>query len=122
MIGRLFLLLVACMVVAAGALMVGPVSVPMGEVWNAIQGQADPSFQTIIMSLRLPRVLLAAQVGAGLAVSGAVFQALLRNPLAEPYVLGVSSGAALGAVAAIVFGTGVSSVVGKAISASSGSS
>jgi iron complex transport system permease protein len=120
MIGRLFLLLLACLAVAAGALMVGPVEVPLREVLNAIQGKADPTAQTIVMGLRLPRVILAALVGAGLALSGAVFQALLRNPLAEPYVLGVSSGAALGAVTAIVFGMTIGSVVALPFSAFGG--
>jgi iron complex transport system permease protein len=57
----------------------------------------------IIIDIRLPRVLMAILVGAALSVAGAAYQALLRNPLAEPYVLGVSTGAALGAIAAIVF-------------------
>lgn len=60
--------------------------------------------QAIILSLRFPRALLAGLVGAGLSVSGAVFQALLRNPLADPYILGVSSGAAVGAIIAILMG------------------
>ena len=60
----------------------------------------------IILELRVPRVLCGAMVGAALAISGAVLQALLRNPLADPYVLGISSGAALGAVLAILFGLG----------------
>jgi iron complex transport system permease protein len=60
--------------------------------------------QTIILSLRFPRAILAGLVGAGLSVSGAIFQALLRNPLADPYILGVSSGAAVGAVIAILMG------------------
>jgi iron complex transport system permease protein len=60
--------------------------------------------QTIILSLRFPRALLAGLVGAGLSVSGAIFQALLRNPLADPYILGVSSGAAVGAIVAILMG------------------
>ena len=59
---------------------------------------------TIILSLRIPRALLAGLVGAGLSVSGATFQALLRNPLADPYILGVSSGAAVGAIIAILLG------------------
>jgi iron complex transport system permease protein len=62
--------------------------------------------QAIILSLRFPRALLAGLVGAGLSVSGAVFQALLRNPLADPYILGVSSGAAVGAIVAILMGLG----------------
>jgi iron complex transport system permease protein len=60
----------------------------------------------IVLDYRLPRVLLAALAGAGLAAVGAAFQSLLRNPLAEPYVLGVSGGAALGATLAIAFGLG----------------
>ena len=61
----------------------------------------------IVWELRLPRVLTAAAVGAGLAVSGAVMQALTRNPLADPYLLGLSSGASLGAVAVLLLGAAV---------------
>ena len=64
--------------------MVGPVPLPLSGVLRALRGAADPTAGTIVLELRLPRVGLAALVGAGLAVSGAVFQALLRNPLAEP--------------------------------------
>ena len=63
----------------------------------------SPEQKIIIVDIRLPRVLMAIMVGAALSVAGAAYQALLRNPLAEPYVLGVSTGAALGAIAAIVF-------------------
>ncbi len=59
--------------------------------------------QSILWEIRLPRILLAASVGASLAVAGAGFQALLRNPLAEPYLLGISNGAALGTMFAFVF-------------------
>jgi len=62
--------------------------------------------ETIIFGVRLPRILMASLVGASLAVAGAVFQGLLRNPLAEPYILGVSSGAAVGATLAMVVGLG----------------
>ena len=62
--------------------------------------------RTIILALRFPRVILAGLVGAGLSVSGTVFQALLRNPLADPYILGVSSGAAVGAIIAMMTGLG----------------
>jgi iron complex transport system permease protein len=58
----------------------------------------------IIVKLRIPRIIMAALVGAGLSVTGAVYQGIFRNPMADPYVLGVSSGAALGATIAIVFG------------------
>ena len=71
---------------------------------DAIAGRGDPTTITIIRELRMPRALQAALVGAALAVSGATFQALLRNPLAEPYILGVSSGAAVGAVLTVLTG------------------
>ena len=73
------------------AMFVGAVDVPVGRMLESGE-----------IRLRLARVLLAVVAGAGLSVSGVIFQALLRNPLAEPYVLGVSSGAGLGAVLAIV--------------------
>lgn len=66
--------------------------------------------RTIILSLRLPRAILAGFVGAGLSISGVTFQALLRNPLADPYILGVSSGAAVGAIVAILLGLSTSSL------------
>ncbi|MDC7124260.1 MAG: iron ABC transporter permease [Spirochaetales bacterium] len=65
------------------------------------------SIITIIFTIRLPRILLAVITGTGLAISGAVFQAVFQNPLAEPYLLGISSGASLGATIAIVFGAGM---------------
>lgn len=66
----------------------------------------DDSEELALMEWRLPRILIAVVVGAGLAQAGVVFQALLRNPLADPYILGVSSGGSLGAVIAIMFGIG----------------
>lgn len=69
--------------------------------------------RTIIVELRLPRVALAAVAGGGLAVVGVAFQSVLRNPLAEPYVLGVSGGAALGATIAILAGLGGASAIGQ---------
>lgn len=61
--------------------------------------------ETIIMSLRLPRIFMAMLVGAGLSMSGVVFQGIFKNPLADPYILGISSGASLGAALAIAFGS-----------------
>ncbi len=63
----------------------------------------SPSWETILFDIRLPRILLAALVGGALATSGATYQGLLRNPLADPYLIGISSGAALGATIAIIF-------------------
>lgn len=114
---RLLALAVALLGTVVVALGMGSVSIPFGEVLGALVGQGDQTTRTIVMNLRVPRIALAAEVGAGLAVSGAVFQALLRNPLAEPYVLGVSSGAAVGAVTAIVFGMTATSVLALPLSA-----
>jgi len=72
-----------------------------------MEGDGTETERAIILSLRVPRVLLAGLVGAGLSVSGATFQALLRNPLADPYILGVSSGAAVGTIVAIWAGLGI---------------
>lgn len=76
------------------------------EVVHALRGRGDPAVVAIVQRLRLPRSLQAAVVGGALAVAGAVFQALLRNPLAEPYILGVSGGAAVGALIAVALGAG----------------
>ena len=86
------------------AVRLGAVSTSTRALIDAIAGRGDPTTITIIRELRMPRALQAALVGAALAVSGATFQALLRNPLAEPYILGVSSGAAAGAVFTVVTG------------------
>ena len=82
----------------------GAVRLDLAEVVAALRGRGDPATVTIVRELRLPRAILAALVGGALALAGAAFQALLRNPLAEPYILGVSSGAAVGAVAWIAAG------------------
>lgn len=82
----------------------GAVPLGLGEVWSAILGGGDPATAAIVRTLRLPRVVLAALVGAALGLSGGALQGTLRNPLAEPYLLGVSGGAAVGAVCAIALG------------------
>ncbi|HEY8369935.1 MAG TPA: iron ABC transporter permease [Thermodesulfobacteriota bacterium] len=87
-----------------GASDLGPMDV-LGLAWRAATGRpVDATTAAIVLELRLPRVVAAMLVGAALAASGAVFQGLLRNPLADPYVVGVSSGAAAGAVLAICLG------------------
>jgi len=103
--------LVASIVVAVT---IGPADIQFGEVWATIGshlgfGNSPLSVlrDGIVWELRLPRVLTAAAVGAGLAISGAVMQAITRNPLADPYLLGLSSGASLGAVAVLLLGAAV---------------
>ncbi|MFE9736092.1 FecCD family ABC transporter permease [Streptomyces sp. NPDC005863] len=107
--GRRLLTLTGLTVALAAAILaglaLGSVRIPPGDVVEALTGRAEPSpFRTIVLDVRLPRVLLGAAVGAGLAVIGTVLQALVRNPLADPFLLGVSSGASVGAVSAIVLG------------------
>lgn len=99
----LFLALFALASLAIGV-SVGAVDLSLGDIVAAAAGEGDPSTLAIVNGLRLPRAVLAGLVGAALASSGATFQALLRNPLAEPYILGVSGGAAVGAVGAMVLG------------------
>jgi iron complex transport system permease protein len=104
-------LVLLAIVLAGGelaALTVGAYHVSVADVFRAVAsrlglGAPDTSLAAaVVWNLRLPRVLMAALVGGALASSGAVFQASFRNPLVEPYVLGVSSGAAFGAALAMV--------------------
>lgn len=100
-IGLLVLLIVSVLLSVA----VGAVPVRLAEVWSAItQPDASNPVHTIIYELRLPRVLLALVVGAALGLVGTAFQGLLRNPLADPYIVGVSSGAAVGAALSVLLG------------------
>ena len=92
--------------VLSGAL-VGAVPVSVADVASLLGGEAgDPVAATILREVRLPRVARAALVGGMLSMAGAVFQVLLRNPLADPYILGVSGGAAVGAIAVVMIGAG----------------
>jgi iron complex transport system permease protein len=87
------------------ALAVGAMPIPPGEVLRVLFGlDADSQSRAVVLGLRLPRAVLAVVVGAGLGMSGAALQGLFRNPLADPGLIGISGGAALGAVAVIVFG------------------
>lgn len=96
----------AGLAVVAGLLSVGLGSapIPLTHVWAVLAGGGDPVERAILIDLRLPRALLGLMVGAMLGLSGAALQGFLRNPLAEPAVLGASNGAALGAVIALYFG------------------
>ena len=98
-------LAVAMILIAAAALASGPLTIAPVELLRALVGGAtDEGVAQTVLQLRLPRVLLGLLVGAALAVSGAAMQGVFRNPLAEPGLIGVSSGAALAAVALIVLG------------------
>jgi iron complex transport system permease protein len=94
----------------------GYLSIPFGEVFKILLAAAagreqllqniDPLYSTVVLDVRLPRILTAVIVGGGLAISGTVFQGILLNPLADPYTLGVSAGAAFGAAVAILLNLG----------------
>lgn len=95
------------------AVTIGPADLSVGAVWGVIiehlggpDSDLPPMRAGIVWDLRLPRVLIAGIVGSSLAIIGAVMQTLTRNPLADPYLLGISSGASLGAVVVLVLGVG----------------
>jgi len=100
------LAVLACAALAAMALAlaVGSVDVAPATVWNALTGDVRDTAGTVVRELRLPRAVAAFAVGGLLAVAGSLMQVLLRNPLADPYVLGLSGGAACGALAALLLG------------------
>ncbi|MDC3424477.1 iron ABC transporter permease [Aquibacillus sp. 3ASR75-11] len=86
------------------SLSIGSSMIPITEVWSVLLGKGDEVSTAIVINVRLPRIILAILVGSALAVAGAGFQGVLRNPLADPYILGVSSGASFGAAFVILFG------------------
>ncbi len=101
--GRWLGLGLAAAVAGAAGIGAGAVPLPLPDVWRGLLG-TDPRAAVLVRDLRLPRVVLGFLVGGSLAVSGAALQALIRTPLAEPYLRGLSGGAALGAVTAIALG------------------
>ncbi|WTY93005.1 iron ABC transporter permease [Sphaerisporangium sp. NBC_01403] len=105
-------LTVAVVVAVTAGIAVGSVRLPPGQVWGILAHRLHPALaepvwtqvrETIVLDVRLPRILLCGVVGAGLSVCGMALQALVRNPLADPMLLGVSSGASVGAVLVMVF-------------------
>jgi iron complex transport system permease protein len=92
------------LVVIASSLCRGSVALQPGEVWRALLRSGSAQNQIIVWDLRLPRLLVAATVGAALGLAGAMLQGMLRNSLADPYVLGISAGAGFVAVALISLG------------------
>lgn len=111
------LLALALVMALLWALSIGTVKLPLEKIVEAIVNQlgADTPIDAvgkgpihdIVWLLRMPRLLLAALVGCGLSVCGVIMQAIVKNPLADPYILGISSGASLGATAAILLGIGI---------------
>ena len=86
---RWVVLVVTLVAASLLALAVGTVSIPILDIWHALSGAHDSMASMIVRDLRAPRVALAILVGAGLGMSGAALQGTMRNPLAEPYLLGV---------------------------------
>ena len=112
--GILAALAAALLATALLGVAIGPVWIPPEVVLQVITGHlggsgagADPTAEAIVWDVRLPRVLMGLAVGAGLAVCGAALQAMVRNMLADPYLLGINSGASSGAAATILFGVGL---------------
>ncbi|PIE11195.1 MAG: ABC transporter permease [Rhodobacterales bacterium] len=109
LVGGLVILIAAL----GAALVIGETPIPLATVWNVLRLEAgyggvevDAIDHGILWSYRLPRAILGMACGASLALSGVVLQALLRNPLSDPYILGLSAGASTGAVAVAVLGVG----------------
>ena len=112
----LFLLLLGASLLAlAGGIATGSSGFEPAAVWQSLTGSGDPMLRDIVLELRLPRVSAAFGTGAALALAGAMMQVLLRNPLADPYVLGTSGGAAVGAMLALLAGAGLLVVNGAAL-------
>ena len=97
----LTVILLAAGAAAAG---LGPYPISLSDLWAAAMGRAPEHVARILVMIRLPRIALGALVGCALSMAGGAFQGMLMNPLADPYLIGVSSGAALGASLAIVLG------------------
>lgn len=100
------ILLVVLLIAFSLGLSIGPTKSGMRAAFSALfsTNESDSVLYSIVWHIRLPRVLLAAVVGATLSLGGLVFQALLRNPLAEPFILGISGGSAIGAIIGILLG------------------
>lgn len=107
-------LTVALVLLAFGAVMIGPYELTPGQAMAALLGQGDSQSEIVVWNIRLPRIAAALLVGAALAAAGASYQALFRNPLVSPDILGVSAGAGLGAVAGIFLSLPVAAIQASA--------
>jgi len=121
-----FIILLLILAVSGfSAMTVGSASIPFSDILRIVfpgifggAGSLPASFTTIIMKIRLPRVILAVITGMGLAVSGTVFQGIFRNPMANPYVLGISSGAAFAVSLSLILGMQLTFIGMTAVSVS----
>lgn len=103
---RTIVVLLATVLLGLLSSLIGATSITPAELWNALIGSpsSDETTRTILMELRLPRIVTATFVGGSLAAAGCAFQGLFRNPLAEPYIIGASSGAGLGVAIVVISG------------------
>ncbi len=105
------ILLISILIFAVGIVLFamnlcfGSVSIPMKEIWAAVFGGEGSTYRTIVMDYRLPQAITALLAGIGLSVSGLLMQTLFRNPLADPSLLGISSGSSLGVALVVLLGT-----------------
>ncbi|MGG1660949.1 FecCD family ABC transporter permease [Brevibacillus sp. NRS-1366] len=106
-IGVLVFLLAAVIVASIG---MGSIRIPVSEVLKSLVGLGDSTYQLVVLDLRLPRIVVSVLVGASLAVSGAILQGLVRNPLVSPDLIGTTNGATAAAVAFIAFTNGTYSI------------
>lgn len=100
------LLALAALIAFALSLLSGSVALDVGQVWSSFAGTDDSLARSLIFDLRMPRALTAFAAGGLLAIAGVLMQVLLRNPLADPFVMGVSGGAAVAALGAMLLGLG----------------
>jgi iron complex transport system permease protein len=112
---RALALLALALAVIALSLFVGSAEITVRQALDALRGGTDVAARSVMLELRLPRMLAAFGVGSLLALAGVLLQALFRNPLADPYVLGVSGGAAVGALLAMVTGVSIGLVQSSAV-------
>ena len=118
---RRFMLLAAlATAVFFAALLIGSSGIGVRRALEALAGSGDAASRSVLLGVRLPRVLAAFGVGSLLALSGVLLQALFRNPLADPYVLGVSGGAAVGALLAMIAGAAALAVQSAAVAGALG--
>src|SRR5579872_4181871 len=116
----LLAILVLAAAVCIASLLIGSAEFGPREALAALFGQGSDAARSVMMEVRLPRLLAAFGVGGSLALTGVLLQALFRNPLADPYVLGVSGGAAVGAVLALMLGAAAVSVQAAAVAGAFG--
>lgn len=115
---KILIFLAVALALLLVSLSLGTRTISPADMVNIILGGPGSADYTILVKLRLPRAVLAMVIGASLAVSGTVFQSVLKNPLADPYIIGVSGGAALGATVAIVLDAGEYAVAAAAFAGS----